>query len=202
MDVTASWMGTQATIRYLLPQRMLRIPHSLDRQVFFLTGGCHLGCVMYLPLFRATHLVLNWEKCNFMVKEKIVLGHKVTAHGIEVDKAKVDRIARLPPPTSVKSIRNFLGHAGFYRRFIKNFSSITKLLTALLVKNVKVVFTVESLRAFELIKKKLVSAPIMVTPDWSQPFRIVCDSSDVVVGQVLGQRKNKMFRPIYCASRT
>ncbi|XP_070032274.1 uncharacterized protein [Nicotiana tomentosiformis] len=148
--------------------------------------GCHLGC----------------EKCHFMVNEGIVMGHKVTAHGIEVDRPKVDVIARLPPPTSVKSIRSFLGHAGFYRRFIKNFSSITKPLTALLAKDVKFVFNVECLRALELIKKKLISALIMVKPDWSQPFEIMCDSSYIAVGVVLGQRKDNMLRPIYYASRT
>nr|XP_016437184.1 PREDICTED: uncharacterized protein LOC107763226 [Nicotiana tabacum] len=136
-----------------------------------------------------------------MVKEGIVLEHKVTAHGIEVDRAKVEVIARVPPPNSVKSIRSFLGHVGFYKRFIKNFSSITKPLTTLLVKDAKLFFNVECLRAFELIKEKLVSAPIMVTHNWSQPFEIMCDASDVVVGAVLGQRRDKMFRPIYYANR-
>ncbi|XP_070032498.1 uncharacterized protein [Nicotiana tomentosiformis] len=151
---------------------------------------------------KSTHLVLNWEKCHFMVKEGIFLCHKLTTHGLKVDRAKVDVKSRLPPPTFVRSIRSFLGHAGFYRRFIKTFSSITKPLTALLAKDVKFVFNMECLRAFELIKEKLVSAPIMVTPDWSQPFEIICDASDVVVGAVLGQRKDKMFRPIYYASRS
>ncbi|XP_070050487.1 uncharacterized protein [Nicotiana tomentosiformis] len=91
-------------------------------------------------------------RCHFMVKEGIVLGHEVTTHGIEVERSKVDVIARLPPPTSVKGIRSFLGHVGFYRRFIKNFSSITKPLTALLAKDAKFDFNVECLRAFQLIK--------------------------------------------------
>ena len=69
------------------------------------------------------HLVLNWEKCHFMVQEGIVLGHKVSARGIEVDKAKIEVIEQLPPPTNVKGIRSFLGHAGFYRRFIRLFSN-------------------------------------------------------------------------------
>nr|XP_016485837.1 PREDICTED: uncharacterized protein LOC107806228 [Nicotiana tabacum] len=90
---------------------------------------------------------------------------QVNAHRIEVDIAKVDVIARLPLPTSMKSIRSFLGYAGFYRRFIKNVSSIAKPLTALLVKYVKFVFNVECLRAFELIKERLISSPIMVTSD-------------------------------------
>jgi hypothetical protein len=79
-----------------------------------------------------TNLVLNWEKCHFMVTEGIVLGHKISGKGIEVDKAKIEAIERLPPPRDIKGIRSFLGHAGYYRRFIKNFSKISRPLTNLL----------------------------------------------------------------------
>ena len=81
-----------------------------------------------------TNLVLNWEKCHFMVQEGIVLGHKVSKNSIEVDKAKIEVIDKLPPPTSIKGIRSFLGHAGFHRRFIKDFSKVAKPLCSLLVK--------------------------------------------------------------------
>ena len=94
------------------------------------------------------HLVLNWEKCHFMVQEGIVLGHKVSARGIEVDKAKIEVIEQLPPPTNVKGIRSFLGHAGFYRRFIKDFSQIPRPLTSLLAKEAPFIFNNECLEAF------------------------------------------------------
>ena len=96
-------------------------------------------------------LVLNWEKCHFMVREGIVLGHLVSERGIEVDKAKIDVIERLPPPVNVKGICSFLGHAGFYRRFIKDFSQIARPLTNLLAKDAPFEFTDECLRAFEIL---------------------------------------------------
>ena len=80
-----------------------------------------------------TNLVLNWEKCHFMVKEGIVLGHQISKRGIEVDKGKIETIEKLPPPSSVKGIRSFLGHTGFYKRFITDFSKIAKPLSNLLV---------------------------------------------------------------------
>ncbi|XP_021995621.1 uncharacterized mitochondrial protein AtMg00860-like [Helianthus annuus] len=114
--------------------------------------------------------MLNWEKYHFVVREGIVLGHKISQAGLEVDQAKVDVISKLPPPTSVKSIRSFLGHAGFYRRFICGFSKIARPMTQLLEKDRPFVFDDECLRAFELIRERLVSAPILIAPDWSLPF--------------------------------
>jgi len=95
-----------------------------------------------------THLVLNWEKCHFMVREGIVLGHRVSKRGIEVDQVKIDVIKQLPPPINVKGVRSFLGHAGFYRRFIKDFSRITRPLTNLLAKDTQFNFDEECLIAF------------------------------------------------------
>ncbi|GJV12165.1 reverse transcriptase domain-containing protein [Tanacetum coccineum] len=127
------------------------------------------------------------EKCHFMVKEGIVLGHKILKSGIEVDRAKVDVIAKLPPPTSVKGIQSFLGHAGFYRRFIQDFSKIARPMTHLLEKETPFIFSTECREAFETLKKKLTEAPILVAPDWDLPFEIMCDASDFAVGAVLGQ---------------
>ncbi|XP_076931220.1 uncharacterized protein LOC143596294 [Bidens hawaiensis] len=102
-----------------------------------------------------TKLMLNWEKCHFMVTEGIVVGHKISRDGIEVDRAKVDTISRLPPPKNVKAIKSFLGHAGFYRRFIKDFSKIFRPMTRLLKKDVLFVFYDECVKAFTYLKGKL-----------------------------------------------
>src|SRR5436189_4521788 len=100
-----------------------------------------------------------------MVESGIVLGHRISKQGIEVDKAKIEVIEKLPPPTNVKGIRSFLGHAGFYRRFIKDFSKITKPLCDLLAKNAIFNFDESCMKAFEMLKEKLISAPIVVAPD-------------------------------------
>ena len=89
------------------------------------------------------NLVLNWEKCYFMVNQGIVLGHIISSRGIEVDKAKIELISKLSPPTNVKTIRQFHGHAGFYRRFIKHFLKIAKPLYKLLEKDAKFVWEKE-----------------------------------------------------------
>ena len=149
-----------------------------------------------------TNLVLNSEKCHFMVKEGIVLGHRISERGIEVDKDKIEIIEKLPPPSSVKGIRIFLGHAGFYRRFIKDFSTIAKPLSNLLVQGAPFEFDDQCLKAFLFLKEKLVSAPIVVAPDWNLPFELMCDVSDYAIGVVLGQKRERTFQVIYYASRT
>ncbi|GJV08214.1 reverse transcriptase domain-containing protein [Tanacetum coccineum] len=147
-------------------------------------------------------LVFSDEKSHFMVKEGIVLGHKISKNGIEVDKAKVDVIAKLPHPTTVKGVRSFLGHAGFYRRFIKDFSKIARPMTYLLEKNTSFIFSNECIQAFNTLKKKLTEAPILIAPDWDLPFELMCDASDFGIGAVLGQRYEKHFKPIHYASKT
>ena len=145
-------------------------------------------------------LALNWEKCHFMVTEGI--GHKISATGLEVDQSKVSIIKTLAPPTTVKGVRSFLRHAGFYRRFIKDFSKIARPLCRLLEKDTRFNFDDSCKAAFEEIKTILIQAPIMAAPEWDQGFEIMCDASDFAMGAVLGQRKEKIFRTIYYASRT
>nr|GEW36590.1 reverse transcriptase domain-containing protein [Tanacetum cinerariifolium] len=149
-----------------------------------------------------TKLCLNWEKSHFMVKEGIVLGHKILRNGIEVDKAKVDVITKLPHPTTVKGVQSFLVHAGFYRRFIKDFSKISRPMTHLLEKDTPFIFSKDCIKAFQTLKQKPTEAPILIAPNWDLPFELMCDASDFAIGAVLGQRYEKHFWPIHYASKT
>ncbi|KAL5556021.1 hypothetical protein UlMin_038257 [Ulmus minor] len=134
-------------------------------------GLCLENLAKVLKRCEETNLVLNWEKCHFMVKEGIVLGHKVSRDGLEVDKAK-------------------------------DFSKVAKPLCNLLEKDIKFDFVENCLKAFLELKKKLSSAPVIVAPDWVAPFELICDASDVAVGAVLGQKRNRVFHSIYYASKT
>nr|GEW58277.1 hypothetical protein [Tanacetum cinerariifolium] len=149
-----------------------------------------------------TNLCLNWEKSHFIVKEGIVLGHKISKQWIEVDKAKVDVISKLPHPTTVNGIRSFLGHVGFYRRFIKDFSKIARPMTRLLEKDTPFIFSQECVDAFQTLKRKLTEAPILIASDWDMPFELMCDASDFAIGAVQGKHQDKHFRPIHYASKT
>ena len=120
--------------------------------------------------------------------------------GIGVDKAKMYLIRSLPPPSSVKEIRSFLGHPRFYRQFIKDFSNISFPLCNLLQKDVAFEFNDKCLFALKKLKESLTSTPIIQPPNWELPFEIMCDASDYAVGAVLGQRVGKVPHVIYYAS--
>jgi len=123
---------------------------------FFVFGKSFDQCLFHLDVVlkrcTETNLILNWEKCHFMVIEDIVLGHKISGKGIQVDQAKIEVIEKLTPPVNVKGVRSFLGYAVFYRRFIKDFSKIAKPLCNLLVMENEFNFDYECLDAFSLIK--------------------------------------------------
>nr|GEX80275.1 DNA-directed DNA polymerase [Tanacetum cinerariifolium] len=137
------------------------------------------------------HLVLNWEKCHSMVNEGIVLGHKVSEVGLEVDKAKIDIISKLPPPNNIKGIRSFLGHVVFYQRFIKDFLKIARPLTKLLEKDSPFEFNDECQNAFKILKEKLTSIHVIVSLNWSLLFKLMCDASDFAVEAILGQKEDR-----------
>ncbi|RVW66763.1 Retrovirus-related Pol polyprotein from transposon 17.6 [Vitis vinifera] len=168
-------------------------------------GGAFEECLVNLEavLNRCIEkdLVLNWEKCHFMVPQGIVLGHIISKKSIEVDKAKVQLIVKLPSPTTVKGVRQFLGHAWFYRRFIKDFSKLARPLCELLVKDARFIWDDRCQRSFEELKLLLTTAPIVRALNWQLPFEVMCDASDVAIGVVLGQREDGKPYVIYYASK-
>jgi hypothetical protein len=137
-----------------------------------------------------------------MFREGIVLGHLISERGIEVDRTKIKVIEQLPPPANVKGIKSFLGHAGFYRRFVKDFSHVATPFTNFLANDVPFDFDDACLISFEPLKNALISAPIIQPPDWSLPFEIMCDASDYAVGAILEQTKDKKHHAIAYATKT
>ena len=177
-------------------------------------GGSFEECLINLEtvLHRCIekNLVLNWEKCHFMVNQGIVLGHIISNKGIEVDKAKIELISKLPSPTNVKTVRQFLGHAGFYKRFIRDFSKFAKPLYKLLEKdakfvwdeNAKFVWDEDYQNSFEELKAYLTTAPIVRAPNWKLLFEVMCDASDLAIGAVLKQREEGKPYVVYYAIKT
>ena len=137
-----------------------------------------------------------------MVNKGIVLGHIISSRGIEVDKEKIELISKLPSPMNVKTIRQFLGHAGFYRRFIKDFSKIAKALYKLLEKDAKFGWEKECQDSFEELKSHLTTASIVRASNWQLPFEVMCDASDLAIEAVLGKKEDGKPHVVYYASKT
>ena len=173
---------------------------------FSVFGDSYEGCLenlrKVLERCQEKNIMFNWEKCHFMVTQGIVLSHIVSENGIEVDKAKVELISNLPTPKCVRAIRSFFGHAGLYRRLIKDFSAIARPLCNFLAKDVPFAWSQACEAAFDKLKIMSVSPPIMRSPNWNLPFEIMCDASDYAIGAVLGQREDKKAFVIYYANKT
>jgi hypothetical protein len=147
----------------------------------------HLWIV--LRRLRAHQLYAKLSKCEFWLEKIAFLGHILTAEGIEVDPSKVEAVSKWKQPSNVNEVRSFLGMAGYYRRFIKGFSSIARPMTELLKKDNKFVWTPKCEESFQIIKKKLTTAPVLTLPDIHQSFVIFCDASRQGLGCVLMQNE-------------
>nr|GEX00263.1 reverse transcriptase domain-containing protein [Tanacetum cinerariifolium] len=158
---------------------------DLPPHLKYVFGNSFGTCLSYfekmLNRCEYTNLCLNWEKSHFMIKEGIVLSHKISKNEIEVYNDKVDVIAKLPHPTTVKGIRSFLGHAGSNQRFLQDFSKIAQPMTRLLEKYTSFFFSNECLEAFQTLKRKLTEAPILIALDWDLSFELMCDASDFAI---------------------
>ncbi|WVZ86768.1 hypothetical protein U9M48_033502 [Paspalum notatum var. saurae] len=142
----------------------------------------HLRIV--LSRLREHKLYAKFSKCAFWLKEVAFLGHILSAKGVVVDPKQGGRCAELEATTTVTEIRSFLGLAGYYRRFIKDFSKIAKPMTALTQKNAKFAWSPKCEEAFGMLKKLLTSAPVLAQPDITKPFDVYCDASGSGLGCV------------------
>ena len=150
---------------------------------------------------RKNKLKLQPEKCEFLRKEVIYLGHIITENGILPEPTKLDAVNKFPVPKNVKGIQSFIGLAGYYRRFIDNFSKIARPLTKLTKKDEKFSWSTEQQNAFETLKNKLTTAPVLQYPNFEQEFIVTSDASDYAIGAVLSQGTVGQDRPIAYASR-
>ena len=157
---------------------------------------------MIMEVYVRKRLVLSWEKSHFMVREGVVLGHIISGKGLEVDKAKIEVIQNLPLLGTVRDLRSFLGHVGFYRRFIQDFAKVSKPLIILLCKDKDYIIDEEGKRAFTTLKQALIEALILQSLNWDLPFEIMCNASDYAVREVLGQHLDKKPTTIFYASKT
>jgi hypothetical protein len=129
----------------------------------------------------------KFSKCEFWIKEVPFLGHLVLPQGIAVDPSKIKEVLEWKPPISVSEVRSFLGLASYYRRFIPNFSKITKPITELLKKRNKYVWSEACDEAFKHLKRLLTTSPVLAQPDTNKPFDVYCDASGTGLGGVLMQ---------------
>ncbi|XP_057852249.2 uncharacterized mitochondrial protein AtMg00860-like [Cryptomeria japonica] len=146
------------------------------------------------------NLSLNSKKCFIMMQEGIMLGYCISQSGIQFDPAQIEVILDLPAPTKQKDVRGFLGHVGYYRRFIKDFSKMAVPLYSLLTKDTEFEWTPTCGDAFYKLKGSLTQAPVLKGPDWSLSFHIHIEVSDFAIGAVLGKKKGVLQNAIYYIS--
>lgn len=172
-----------------------------DILIFSKTHELHIQHVKdVLSRLLANQLYVKAEKCEFHVASTNFLGYKISHQGVEMDIKKVEAVTEWPHPVTVKELQRFLGFANFYRRFIRNYSSIAAPLTSLLKGNPKrILWTPQAQSAFDTLKTSFTTAPILKHPDPEQPFIVEVDASDVGIGAVLSQRHGNPGKMYPCA---
>jgi transposase InsO family protein len=150
---------------------------------------------------REHRLYAKLKKCELFKNKVEYLGHYISGEGIAVDERKVEVIKKWPNPTNLTELRSFLGLASYYRKFVKNFSAIASSLTTLLRKDIPYEWKPDQQEAFNKLKEKLTSAPVLLIPDQTKPFTVTTDASDTAIGAVLSQDHGKGDQPIAFESR-
>lgn len=151
---------------------------------------------------REYNLKIEPDKCDFLKQELTYLGHVVTPDGVKPDPKKTEAILKFPIPKNPKDVKSFLGLAGYYRKFISDFSAIARPLTNLLKKEISWTWDEREQNSFEMLQAKLSSAPLLQYPDFTKPFIITTDASGYAIGAILSQGKLGQDKPISYASRT
>lgn len=151
---------------------------------------------------RRANLKLQPDKCEFLKSEVTYLGHVISRDGVKPDPKKLEAVKLFPRPKTPKNIKQFLGLAGYYRRFISNFSKLAKPLTALLKNNTNFEWTSEQEESFQILKQELCEEPVLQYPDFSKPFILTTDASGIAIGGILSQVEINRDRPIAYALRT
>ena len=147
-------------------------------------------------------LKLKAKKCSLFAKQVVYLGHIISEKGVSTDPVKVETVQNWTEPMSEKELRSFLGLCSYYRRFIKDFATVTKPLHKLTSKDSKFVWTKECQESFDTLKDRLTKSPILAYPDFKQPFILDTDASEYGIGAVLSQKQDGAERVIAYASRT
>lgn len=137
--------------------------------------------------YRKCQIALNFKKCIFCSPFGIFLGHVVCKQGLIVDPAKIEVIVNLPPPTLVRQFRATLGHMGYYKKFLRGYAQITTPTEKLLKKYKKFIWTKECQHSLDILKEKMVTAPILVFPNWTKEFHVHVDASSIELNAVLAQ---------------
>jgi len=156
---------------------------------------------LVLKRCKDTDLSLKHEKCHLMMIDGIVLGHHVSTTGLKVDPKKIEVIQKLSSLKKVKAIRSFLGHARYYRRFVKEFGKIASPLYDLICKDNEFTWIDACQLAFDSFKISLTTTPMLKGLDWKLPFHVYTNASDTTIGGVLGQKANKNYHPIHYISK-
>jgi len=168
----------------------------------FKTHISHVKTV--LELLRSAGLYAKLEKCEFFVPFIDFLGHRISSEGIHMDPSKVSSILNWPTPSNIKDVQSFIGLANYYRRFIPGFATIARPLHKLLKKNIKFIWSSEAQTAFDTLKSKFISAPVLAFPDRDIPFQVETDSSNFAIGAILSQvsPQDNMVHPVAFFSRS
>ena len=173
-----------------------------DILIYSRTKEEHLQHVrIVLSTLRKHKLYAKLKKCELAQQQVEYTGHFISGEGISVDPRKVDTIKNWPAPTNVSEVRSFLGLASYYRKFVEKFSAIATPMTALLHKDQKFEWSTEAQKAFDMLKEKLTTTPVLLLPDPTKPFIVTTDASDYAIGAVLSQKQGKGEQPVAYESR-